>query len=366
MRTLVTGHNGYIGTVLVPLLQRAGHDVVGLDSDLFRECSFGEPGDEPRVDTIRKDIRDISEEDVTGFDAVVHLAGISNDPNSELDPRLTYELNWNASVRLATLSKFAGVTRFIFSSSCSAYEAADDDLLNEDADLSSVNPYEDAKIMVERDVARLADFSFSPVFLRIGTVYGPSPRLRADLLLNNLVARAYLTGRVPVMGAGTAWHQVAHVEDISRAFMAVLEAPREKVHCQAFNVGRTSENYRIRELAEIVRETVPGCEVEFTDNGQPEARGCRANCEKLPRVVPAYMPVWTARSGARQLHEAYQRFGFQLSNLEGARYRRIDYLRQLSQTGRIDEVLRWRSSESILQLNDHSIDHASHYPGGGK
>jgi nucleoside-diphosphate-sugar epimerase len=365
MRILVTGHNGYIGTVLVPLLQRAGHEVVGLDSDLFRNCTFGESSDLPRVEAITKDIRDVTEEDVADFDAVVHLAGLSNDPLGDLNPRLTYEINWNASVRLATVSKLAGVSRFVFSSSCSTYGAAGDEMLTEVAEFNPVTPYGDSKVLVERDVAELADFSFSPVFLRNATAYGVSPRLRFDLVLNNLVAWAYTTGRVHIKSDGTPWRPIVHIEDISRAFLAVLEAPRETVHNQAFNVGRTSENYRIRELAEIVKETVPGCEIEFADDAGPDARNYRVNCDKLPRVVPGFQPVWTARTGAQELYEAYKRHGLELSEFEGPRYKRIDHIHRLLQSGRIDELLRWQADDRLHRGDEHSIGHVSQHAEGG-
>ena len=255
MRVLVTGHNGYIGTVMVPMLQAEGHEVVGLDSYLFEQCTFGE--DLPDIPAMRKDVRDVQASDLEGFDAIIHLAGLSNDPLGDLNPRLTYEINHAASVRLARLAKEVGITRFLFSSSCSTYGAAGDQMLNEEAEFNPVTPYGHSKVLVEQDVSKLADSKFSPTFLRNATAYGVSPRLRFDLVLNNLVAWAFTTGRVYIKSDGTPWRPIVHIEDIAQAFIVVLHAPRELVHNQAFNVGLSKENYRIRELAEIVEETVP-------------------------------------------------------------------------------------------------------------
>jgi nucleoside-diphosphate-sugar epimerase len=363
MRILVTGHNGYIGTVLVPMLQEAGHSVVGLDSDLFRNCTFGD--NLPQVRTITKDIRDITEDDVAGFDAVMHLAGLSNDPLGDLNPRLTYDINWNASVRLATVSKLTGVTRFIFSSSCSTYGAAGVDMLTEEAAFNPVTPYGDSKVLVERDVSELADFSFSPVFLRNATAYGVSPRLRFDLVLNNLVAWAYTTGRVFIKSDGTPWRPIVHIEDISRAFLAVLEAPREKVHNQAFNVGRTSENYRISELADIVQETVPGCVIEYAQDAGPDTRNYRVNCDKLPRMVPDFKPQWTARDGARELFEAYRRHGLELEEFEGPRYKRIDHIHQLLESQQLDDALRWQTDDMVSFPDQSAYGETSQRAEGG-
>jgi nucleoside-diphosphate-sugar epimerase len=341
MRVLVTGHLGYIGTVMAPMLLAEGYDVVGLDSDLYRDCTFGDGL--KGVPEIKKDIRDVEASDLEGFDAVIHLAGLSNDPLGNLNPALTYEINHVASVRLAQLAKDVGVQRFVFSSSCSNYGAGGENLLNEEAAFNPVTPYGISKVLVERDVAKLADSDFSPTFLRNATAYGVSPRLRFDLVLNNLVAWAFTTGQVYVKSDGTPWRPVVHIEDISRAFIAVLRAPRELVHNQAFNVGRNEDNYRIRELAEIVKETVPGCDVQYAKDGGPDKRCYRVDSRKLMRTLHDFKPQWDARRGAQQLYETYKSIGLRLEDFEGPKYKRIDHIKNLISDGRLDETLRWRT-----------------------
>jgi nucleoside-diphosphate-sugar epimerase len=268
VRILVTGDKGYIGTVMVPLLIQEGYTVTGLDSDWFEQSAFSELP--VKVVSRKKDLRDLEPLDLEGFDAVIHLAGLSNDPLGDLNPTLTYDINHAASVRLAKLAKKAGVSRFLFSSSCSTYGAASpEELLDEQAEFRPVTPYGRSKVLVEQDIAKLGDSNFSPTFLRNATAYGVSPRLRFDLVLNNLVAWALTTGRIYIKSDGTPWRPIVHIEDISRAFIAVLNAPREVIHCEAFNVGQTEENYQIRDLAEIVGETVPGCRIEYAQNGDP-------------------------------------------------------------------------------------------------
>jgi nucleoside-diphosphate-sugar epimerase len=345
MRVLVTGHKGYIGTVLVPALIADGHRVVGLDSDLFAQCTFGDPGyDGTNIPHIRKDIRDVEPADLEGFDAIVHLAGLSNDALGSIDPRVTLEINHLASVRLATFAKKAGVTRFVFSSSCSAYGAQGDELADENVEPYPLTPYAHSKVLAEQGVARLADSRFSPSFLRSATAYGVSPRLRFDLVLNNLVAWAHTTGRVYIKSDGTPWRPVVHVQDIARAFVAVLRAPRALVHNETFNVGSTEENYRIRDLAEIVQETVPGSRVEYAKGSSSDARCYRVDCNKLGRSLPEFQLSWSARSGARQLYEAYQARGLRQEDFEGSRYSRIDHIRHLQRTGHLDGTFRWIGS----------------------
>jgi len=333
MKVLVTGHNGYIGTVLTPMLLAQGHEVTGLDANLFIECTFGEEPDF-EITEIRKDIRDVQPEDVAGFDVIMHLAGLSNDPLGDLNPDLTYEINYRASVRLAEMAKQAGVLRFIFSSSCSNYGAAGDDFLDENSPFNPVTPYGRSKVMVEQAVSKLADNDFSPTFLRNATAFGVSPRLRFDLVLNNLMAWAYTTGRVYLKSDGSPWRPIVHIEDISRAFIAAMNAPRELIHNRAFNVCRTQDNYRIRELAEIVAETVPGSRIDYAPDAGPDKRNYRVNCDRIVETLPGFEPRWDARKGAQELYEAYQRVGLGVDDYEGPRFRRLAHLQKLMQEGR--------------------------------
>ncbi|NER90145.1 MULTISPECIES: SDR family oxidoreductase [unclassified Moorena] len=341
MRVLVTGHKGYIGTVMVPMLLAQGYDVFGLDSDLFEQSTFGEGI--RKIPELKKDIRDVTATELEGFDALIHLAGLSNDPLGNLNPDLTYEINHAASVHLAKLAKAAGIERFVFSSSCSNYGAGGDDWLTEESSFNPVTPYGISKVRVEQDVTQLADNNFSPIFLRNATAYGVSRRLRFDLVLNNLVAWAFTTGQVYIKSDGTPWRPIVHIEDISQAFIAVLEAPREVVHNQAFNVGRNEDNYRIRELAEIVKETVPGCEIEYAKDAGPDKRCYRVDCSKIIRTLPEFKPQWNAPRGAQELYQAYQTVGLTLEEFEGPRYQRIAHIKQLLSTGRLDQTLRWRT-----------------------
>jgi nucleoside-diphosphate-sugar epimerase len=326
---------------MVPMLVDAGHDVVGLDSDLFRGCTFAAGIRD--VPELRLDVRDVALRHLEGFDAVVHLAALSNDPLGDLNPRITYEINHVASVRLAELAKQAGVTRFLYSSSCSSYGRAGDEFVDETAELRPITPYAVSKVRVEQDVARLADDQFSPTFLRNATAYGVSPRLRFDLVLNNLVGWAYARGRVHIKSDGTPWRPIVHVEDISRAFLAVLAAPRELIHNQALNVGKTEENYRIRELAEIVRQVVPGSQIDYARDGGPDPRCYRVDFGKIARLLPDFQPQWNARRGAEDLYAAYRSVGLSLEDGEGPRYKRIDHLRRLLAAGSVDATLRWRA-----------------------
>ncbi len=338
MRVLLTGHKGYIGTILAPMLAARGHEVHGLDSDIFHRCTFGSMP--PGIPETTKDVRDASIGDVQDFDAVLHLAGLSNDPLGDLNPDLTFEINHRASVRLAELCKQAGVPRFVFSSSCSNYGASGEELLREDSALNPVTPYGKSKVLVEQDVSKLADSRFTPVFLRNATAYGVSPRLRFDLVLNNLVAWAFTTGKVHLKSDGSAWRPIVHIEDISRAFVAVMEAPAEKVHNKAFNVGMQGQNFRIRDIAQIVKETVPGSTLEFAQGASADKRCYKVDCSFLPGVLPEFQPQWTARRGAQELYEAYKQAGLTLEEFEGPRYKRIDHVKGLLASGELDENLR--------------------------
>ena len=343
MRVLVTGHCGYIGSVLVPILLCEGHEIVGLDSDLFERCTFtGTLADVPHV---KKDIRDVNKTDLVGFDAIIHLAGLSNDPLGDYKPSLTEEINEKASIRLATLAKEVGVHRFLFASSCSNYGAAGSDFLTETASFNPVTPYGLSKVNVEKAVSKLADNTFSPTFLRASTAYGLSPRLRFDLVLNNLIAWAFTSGRVYMKSDGTPWRPIVHVEDIARAYVSILNAPRELIHNEAFNIGATSENYQIRDLAEIVKDIVPNCRIEYAPDASPDLRCYRVDCTKMAKTIHGFKPQWTARRGAEQLYMAYNKVGLTIEDFEGEKFKRISHVTKLIADGLLDDSLRPRSAQ---------------------
>lgn len=350
MRILVTGHLGYIGSIMIPMLLAEGHEVVGMDCDFYAVSKFGD--DPIEIPNIKKDIRDVEKDDLQGFDALFHLAGLSNDPLGNLNPKITYEINHIASVRLAKLAKETGIKRFIFSSSCSVYGASGDDFVNEEAELNPVTHYGKSKMLVEKDVSKLADSYFSPTFLRNGTAYGVSNRLRFDLVLNNLTAWAFTTGMIHLKSDGTPWRPLVHIEDISRAFIVVMNAPRELIHNQIFNVGTNQGNYRVRNLARIVRNLIPGSHVDFADDAGPDQRNYRVDCSKIAKLIPEFKPHWTVQRGVKQLYEAFKKNGLQLEDFEGVKYKRIDQIKRLIADGFITQDLRWQGNKNYNILEN--------------
>jgi nucleoside-diphosphate-sugar epimerase len=345
MRVLLTGNEGYIGSILVPWLWARNHDVVGLDSGLFRECTVRSTG--RAIPTIRKDLRDVELRDLDGVEAVIHLAGLSNDPLGNLNPSLTFQINHEATVRLAELAKRAGVRRFLYASTCSVYGAACDDLLDEDSPLNPVTPYAESKTRCEMDLRRLADRAFCPVYLRAATAYGVSPPLRFDLVVNNLVAWAATTGRVHLKSLGTSWRPLVHVQDIALAYATLLHAPEAKAHNQAFNIGRTEENYRIADVAEIVRRAVPDTYIEFAADASRDFRNYRVSCDRIARELPEYEARWTVSYGVQEVYRAIANTDLSSNHFEGPRYNRIAYLKQLLAECRVTEDLRWAGPTDV-------------------
>jgi len=339
MKVLLTGNRGYIGTVMAPMLTKEGFEVVGMDTDLYRYCTYGQdPVDIPQID---KDVRDVTTDDLKGFDAIVHLAALSNDPLGNINADLTYDINHRASVRTAEAGRSAGVKRFIFASSCSMYGKAGEDALDETAEFNPVTPYAKSKVYVERDVSQMADDNFSPVFMRNATAYGVSPRIRFDLVINNLVAWALTTGRILMKSDGTPWRPLVHIEDISQAVICALKAPQETIHNLAVNVGSNDENYQMRDLALLVKEIVPDCEIEYADDAGPDKRSYRVNFDKIQKVFPEFRLRWTARQGVEQCYESYVEHGLGKDDYEGIKYKRIAHIKNLIAEHKLDENLRW-------------------------
>lgn len=342
MRILVTGHHGYIGSITTRVLQEAGHAVVGLDTFFYENCDLW--SDDQQIEVMRKDVRDVGSGELRGFDAVVHLAALSNDPLGDFDRELTAEINYGASVSLASAAREAGVGRFVFASSCSMYGSQGGDApVDERAPLQPLTAYAESKVRTEQALAPLADDGFSPILMRNATAYGASPRLRLDIVLNNLVGWALTTGSVKIMSDGTPWRPIVHIEDIARATVALLEAPRDLIHGEALNIGGNSENYQVRDLGEIVRETVPDCEVEYAGSGDPDPRSYRVDFGKFARAFPDFRFDWDARRGAAELYDAYRRAGLTLADFEGDRFVRLRRLNRHLADGSLDGQLRWRS-----------------------
>jgi nucleoside-diphosphate-sugar epimerase len=342
MKILVTGHHGYIGSVMAPFLVEAGHDVTGADTFFYEGCDL--VPERTKVPSVRIDLRDIGARFLQGFEAVVHLAALSNDPLGDLDPRLTIDVNLSGTVALARAAKEAGVRRFLFASSCSMYGAADPEAhVDEEAPLAPLTSYAESKVRAEEQLAEVADDSLSPTFMRNATVYGVSPRLRADVVLNNLVGWAFTTGQVKVLSDGTPCRPIVHVEDVARAALALLEAPIAVIHNQAFNIGANEENYRVSELAEIASDAVPGSRIEYAEGGGPDPRSYRVDFGKLKRSFPEYRPCWNARRGAQELVDAYRSVGLTLDAFQADRYVRLARLKRLIDDDALDQDLRWRN-----------------------
>lgn len=339
MRVLITGHHGYIGSVTVPALQDAGHEVIGLDTFFYEGCDLRSGREVP---ALRLDLRDVQPKHLDGLDAIVHLAALSNDPLGALNPQLTSRINYRGTVDLALAAKRAGVSRFIFASSCSMYgAAAADTAVDEDAPLRPVTAYAESKVRSEEALARLADDSFCPVSMRNATAYGVSPRLRVDVVLNNLVGWAFTTAKVRILSDGTPWRPLVHVQDIAAATLALLQAPNELVRGQAFNIGSNDENYQVRQLAQIVQEAVSDCEIEYAGSGDPDPRSYRVDFGRFSRAFPGFSFIWSAERGAGELREAYERVGLTFEEFEGDRYTRLRRLQRLRTRGAVDDELRW-------------------------
>jgi nucleoside-diphosphate-sugar epimerase len=339
-RVLITGHNGYIGSVMAPLLARAGHGIVGLDSGYFDGCTLAP--DTVSVPALQKDIRDLTAGDCEGFDAVIHLAALSNDPIGNLNAEWTRQINFAGTLRVAECAKAAGVERFLFSSSCIMYGMSEANVVDETSPLDPRTEYARSKVLAEEALSELADKGFSPTFLRNGTIYGLSPRMRFDTVLNDLVGTAVATGKVVVQSDGKPWRPVVHVEDVSRAFKAVLEAPRETVHNQAFNIGANHLNHQILDLAEIVTRAVADCALEMRPQPGADQRTYKADFSKFGRTFPNFEFQWTAEKGARELARQFRALHLSSADLADKRYTRLKWLRHLLDSDRLDGALRWR------------------------
>jgi len=342
-RILVTGHRGYIGCRLVPLLEAAGHEVAGVDADYYRECTFGT--DAVPSTGLLADIRDLTPAQVEGYDVVIHLAGLSNDPLGDLDPELTHDINMRATIRLAEIAKNAGVKRFVYSSSCSVYGAAGDEWLTEDSPLNPITPYAVSKIKAEEVLDKLADAHFSPTYLRSGTAYGMSPRIRFDLVVNNLTAWAVASGDVRLKSDGSAWRPLVHAEDMARAFGCAISADRALVHRQAFNVGRNEDCVQISDVAAMVEEAVPNARIVFSSQKATDIRTYRVDCSKAASI--GFAANWTVARGIEELRDAFEKHGVSVNDFEGSRYQRVAHIQSLIRTGKLTSKLRRPMEEKV-------------------
>ncbi|MGD0854222.1 MAG: SDR family oxidoreductase [Dehalococcoidia bacterium] len=342
MNVLLTGNNGYIGSMLTSLLIKKGHNVTGLDTNYYHGCEFDQFS-YPKLKQIKKDIRDVSRQDLKNIDAIIHLAALSNDPLGQLDANLTYDINCQATVKLATLAKQAGIRKFIYASSCSLYGIAGEEAVTEDSPMAPVTAYAISKVRSEESLSKMADNNFSPVFLRASTVYGIAPMLRCDLVVNNLTGWAYTTGKIRIMSDGTPWRPTIHVEDLSQAYIACMEAPTEITHNQAFNVGQNKENYQIKDLASAVKKVVPGCEVEYTYEHGSDSRTYKVSFDKISSKLKGFSPKWDVNKGVQQLYAAFKAHGLTHEEFIGNKYVRLNHIQELMQQKAIDEKLFWRS-----------------------
>lgn len=341
-RILITGHNGYLGAVMSPHLVSEGYDIVGMDTGFFGECTL--VPDSGKVNAIKKDIRDLSPKDLENFDAVIHLAALSNDPIGNLNDSWTEEINYQASMKLAEFSRAAGVKRFLFSSSCIMYGASNTLEVNEDSPLDPKTEYARSKVKAERALSAMADKNFSPIYIRNGTVYGVSPRMRFDTVLNDFMGSAATTGKVVVHSNGKPWRPVMHVQDVARYFQAMLEAPKEKIHNQAFNAGANDLNHQIIELAQIAVDTVPNAKLEMFPKPGADQRTYKADFGKFARTFPGFKFKWNARSGAAELYEAFKRVGLKHSDYIDKKFTRLKWLHYLLDSGKLDNALRWKTN----------------------
>ncbi|MEU4601865.1 SDR family oxidoreductase [Kribbella sp. NPDC023972] len=339
MRVLVTGDRGYIGAVMVPFLRAAGHQVDGLDTGLYEGCDLL-GGPDPIGSRAPRDMRDVGPAELEGYDAVVCLAALSNDPLGHLNREATYSVNLDGTLRVARAAKDAGIERFLFASSCSLYGAAGSEAVAEDGELFPVTPYGETKALAEKELSTLADDNFSPTYLRNATAYGASTRLRLDIVVNNLTALAMTSGQIRLQSDGTPWRPLVHIEDISRAFLTVLESPRKVIHDQAFNVGRPEDVVQVRDIAEMVRDAIPGSTLSIADGAGPDLRNYKVDFSKLNDTFPDLRLQWTVRKGVDELAAAYERHGLTQADFDSAQFVRLRRIQQLRSAGLVDDQLR--------------------------